>query len=447
MTADVGNSRLDSASNRTADAQGRRGNRRLTDRFVQTVKPPAKDKVDHFDAVVTGLALRVSYGGGKSWVVIYRSPIERDQRGYGKLRRLTLGKYPAISLEKARNLAGDILDQVDKGEDPQLEKRRAKANNSVYQGTPITVADGIERYVEEHVKVKNKPRKKVDGTAFWEREQLLKRHVVSCLGSKVIGDVTRKDVMAMHRQIEKGAGTTAADRAAEALRAAFNWLEDTELVANVPRIRLAKKARRAATTRHRVLSDDEIKAVWSNLYEEGPFATIVRLLLLTGQRRSEVAEMRWEELDLDKAVWEIPADRTKNQLPHIVPLAPMAVDLLKGRNRIGEYVFTTTATSPFSGFSRSKERLDGRLKFKEGWTLHDLRRTFVTRLNELGVPPHVVEACVNHVSGSAKAGIAGVYNKAEYLSERKAAMERWATELHGVLTSQDSNVVDLEALR
>ena len=421
------------------------GSRRLTERFIQSVKPPEKDKVDHFDVVVTGLALRVSYGGGKSWVVLYRSPVERDKRGHGKLRRMTLGKYPAISLEKARELAGNICDLVERGDDPQLEKRQAKSSGRVHRGSPVAVADGVARYIEEHVKVRNKPRKRADGSRFWEREQLLLRHVVSNLGGMAITDVTRKDVMAMHRQIEKAAGAIAADRAAEALRAAFNWLEDTELVDGVPSIRLARKARRGIATRHRVLSDDEIRAVWANLDDNGPFGTIVRLLLLTGQRRSEVAEMRWLELDLENGLWKIPPERTKNQLPHVVPLASLAVALLESRERIGEYVFTTTSTTPFSGFSRSKQRLDGRLGFHD-WTLHDLRRTFVTRLNELGIPPHVVEACVNHISGVAKAGVAGVYNKAEYLPEREAAMERWAAVLHGIVTEQgDGNVIPISA--
>ena len=422
-----------------------RGNKRLTDRFLQGVKPPDKDKVDHFDAVVTGLAIRVSYGGGKSWVVMYRSPIERDSRGYGKLRRMTLGKYPAISLEKARNLAGGVLDQVERGEDPQLDKQQAKAAKVVHQGAPVTVADVVGRYIDEHVKVRNKPRRRAGGSEYWEREQLLHRHVVSNLGGRAITDVTRKDVMAMHRRIEKSAGVTAADRAAEALRAAFNWLEGTELVDGVPNIRLAKKASRVATARHRVLSDSQIRAVWANLDEDGPFATIVRLLLLTGQRRSEVAEMRWSELRLGDAVWDIPPERTKNQLPHVVPLAPVVVGLLNGREQLGEFVFTTTGTSPFSGFSRSKERLDGRLGFTD-WTLHDLRRTFVTRLNELGIPPHVVEACVNHISGIAKAGVAGIYNKAEYMPERKSAMGRWAAVLDGIVAGKEghSNLVQLD---
>lgn len=237
----------------------------------------------------------------------------------------------------------------------------------------------------------------------------------------------------MHRKVEKDAGPTAADRACEALRAAFNWLEDAELVDGVPNIRLAKKVARAAGQRHRVLNDHEIKAIWSNL-DSGAFGTIVRLLLMTGQRRGEVAQMCWIELNGD--VWEIPAARTKNGLPHRVHLAPSVQALIEGREQIGGYVFTTNGSTAFSGFSQSKARLDHRIGFTD-WTLHDLRRAFVTRWNEMGVPPHVVEACVNHISGIAKAGVARVYNRAEYFQERKIAMERWATELDSIVSSGD----------
>lgn len=398
---------------------------RLTDRFIQGIKSPKMGRLEFSDALVPGLSLRVTQSGKKSWSLMYRSHVERDKSGYGKQRRLTMGRYPMLSLELARKRADEILLKIESGDDPR-EKQAI--------GTPVTVADGVLRYIEEHVKVRNKPRRRADGTNYWEREQFLKRLVIANLGGKPIQAVTRKDVMAMHRKVAKDAGATAADRAAEALRAAFNWLEDTELVDGVPNIRLAKRTARAATSRHRVLSDPEIKAIWSNL-DDGVFGTIVRLLLMTGQRRSEVAQLRWSEID-DGDVWEIPAPRTKNGLPHRVPLAPSAQALIEDRDRVGEFVFTTTGSTAFSGFSRGKARLDHRIGFSD-WTLHDLRRTFVTRLNEMGVPPHVVEACVNHISGIAKAGVAGVYNKAEYMHERKVAMERWAMELDSIVSSGD----------
>lgn len=411
---------------------------KLTTKGVESIKPdPKKDRVDYFDAILPGMALRVTKSGSKSWVVYYRSPVEIDRRGQPKVKRYTIGKYPRLGLADAREEAGSVMRRVDEGDDPQKEKAEAKRQQSTaMQADPITVQDGVHRYIEDHVKVRCKPRVRADGTEFWELERVMSSHVNSYMGGMRIADVTRKDVLSMHRHIEKTAGATAADRAAEALRGALNWLDDAELVENVPVIKLKNKARKAAAKRHRVLDDAEIRSIWHELDDDGPFGAIVRILLLTGQRRGEVTGMRWEELDLDAKMWSLPEERTKNSLPHMVPLSDAVVNILKARDRLGEFVFTTTGTSPFSGFSRSKQRLDGRTKFSD-WTLHDLRRTFVTRLYELNVPPHVVEATVNHISGEAKVGVAGVYNKAQHLPERKAAMDRWATEVERIVGGED----------
>ena len=416
---------------------------KLTAKRVETAKPSAdKDRVDIFDAITPGLSLRITKSGSKSWVVNYRSPVERDRRGQSKVKRFTLGKYPRLSLVNAREEASAVMRKIAEGDDPQKERADARFAASTYGDDPVAVEEGVARYIDEHVKVRNKPRQRADGTKFWEREQLLQRHVVSQLGGMAISDVTRKDVLAMHRHIEKTSGATTADRAAEALRAAFNWLDDAELVESVPALRLKRKEKQS---RHRVLSDDEIQALWHGLDADGPFGAIVRILLLTGQRRGEVAGMRWEELDLDKRVWSLPEERTKNNLPHVVPLSEAVRRDLTSRPRLGEYVFTTTGTTPFSGYSRSKQRLDQRIGFSD-WTLHDLRRTFVTRLYELGIAPHIVEAIVNHVTSEAKGGVAGVYNRAQHLPERKAALDRWAAVVDGIVAVQgDYNVVPLSA--
>ena len=414
---------------------------KLTAKRVETAKPsPHKDRIDIFDAITPGLSLRITKSGSKSWVVNYRSPVERDRRGQSKVKRFTLGRYPRLSLVNAREEASEVMRKIAEGDDPQKERADARFAVAPYGADPVTVQEGVARYVDEHVKVRNKPRRRADGTALWEREQLLQRHVVSQLGGMAISDVTRKDVLAMHRHIEKTSGATTADRAAEALRAVFNWLDDTELVGSVPALRLKRKAKQR---RHRVLNDDEIQGLWHSLDADGPFGAIVRILLLTGQRRSEVAGMCWEEIDLGNRVWSLPEERTKNNLPHVVPLSEGVLRELTDRARIGKYVFTTTGTTPFSGYSRSKERLDRRIGFSD-WTLHDLRRTYITRLNELGILPHIVEACVNHISGVAKAGVAGVYNKAEYLPERIAAMERWASVVDGIVAGGDAgNVIPI----
>jgi integrase len=190
-----------------------------------------------------------------------------------------------------------------------------------------------------------------------------------------------------------------------------------------------------------VLSEDELVYVIRAIEAENPiFGPLFLILLMTGQRRGEVAGMRWteiRELDTENAIWEIPGDRTKNKLTHLVPLSKITCEVIKSLPRTGGLVFTTTGKTPVSGFGKAKARLDAQitlLRTENGleeippWTLHDLRRTMVTMMNEqLGIAPHIVEAVVNHVSGLAKAGVAGVYNRALYLEERRRVLEQWST--------------------
>ena len=414
---------------------------KLTTKCIEGIKPPAADRVDYFDAILPGLSLRVTRAGAKSWVAYYRSPLERDRKGRPKLRRHTLGRFPRLKLSEAREEARQILRRVEEGEDPQKEKTDAKRQRGASLPDPVTVEEGVRRYVEDHVKVHNKPRRQASGKEVWEREQLLERDVITFLGGKRITELRRKDVLAMHRGIAKASGLTTADRAAEALRTALNWLDDEELVDGVPGIRLRSKAKGPAASRHRHLTDDEIRALWDALGDEGgAFAGIVQILLLTGQRRNEVAGMRWAELDIDNAMWSLPPGRTKNGLPHLVPMSQPVIEIVEARDHIGEYVFTTTGVTPFSGFSRCKARVDRRMGDRD-WVLHDLRRTFVTRLNELGVQPHIVEAAVNHITGVAKAGVAGIYNHAQYLDERAMALTRWADTLLGIVGEGSGGIV------
>ena len=260
----------------------------LTDRFVKTVLPPEKDRIDYFDALVQGLALRVSSSGKKSWCVIYRSVTEVGPAGGGKLRRYTLGPYPLIGLAAAREMARELLLRTRKGEDPQYQKIAARKAPRAMQTDPVTVKEGARRYIEEHVKVRNKPQHRSGERKFWSRQFELERYVIPELGDLRLSELRRKNVLAMQRFIEQTSGRTTSDRAAEALRSCLNWLADNELVEDVPTIRLRKKDNEAtgSSARHRVLSGDEIAAVWRALDgDDGNFATIVKLLLLTGQRR------------------------------------------------------------------------------------------------------------------------------------------------------------------
>ncbi len=188
----------------------------------------------------------------------------------------------------------------------------------------------------------------------------------------------------------------------------------------------------AEIRRDRVLSNDELRAVWTVAGDLGDFGTIVRLLILTGQRREEVGGMTWQELDVEKELWSIPAERSKNRQAHEVPLSNPALTLLQTRQRHDhrDLVFGV-GKGPFSGWSKAKARLDTRSGV-HNWRLHDLRRTVVTGMAEIGIQPHIIEAVVNHISGH-KAGIAGVYYRATYAFEKRTAMTAWADHVQAIV--------------
>jgi integrase len=200
-----------------------------------------------------------------------------------------------------------------------------------------------------------------------------------------------------------------------------------------------------------VLTDEELKTVWDHA-GDGDFGSIVRLLILTGQRREEVGGMRWSELNLSHALWNIGAQRTKNGIAHDVPLSSMAAEILTSRPRQEDrdLVFGSR-DGPFQGWSKAKAALDARLlaaaRLEHGpkasmqpWRVHDLRRTVATRLAELGVLPHVVEAVLNHVSGH-RAGVAGVYNRATYASEKRKALDLWAAHVEALVGKRETNIL------
>jgi integrase len=185
-----------------------------------------------------------------------------------------------------------------------------------------------------------------------------------------------------------------------------------------------------------VLSDAEIVQFWAATLVVGdPFRQIMQLLLLTACRCDEVAGMTRNELSEDGATWDIPGERTKNKEDFVVPLSPLARDILATARPIGNLMFSLNGRGKVTGWSRAKRQLDAAMKPTTPWVLHDLRRTASTGMGGIGILPHVIEACLNHISGF-KAGVAGIYNKYEYLPEKKAAFERWAAHVEGLVSGK-----------
>lgn len=407
----------------------------LTARSVELVKPHPDKRREVPDAALPGLYLVVQPAGGKSWAVRYRAA--------GKPRKLTLGPYPRLGLADAREAARTALRAVAEGRDPAEEKQAARVEVAAFQTMRFdaVVTDYIERYA--------KPRNR----SWRETESFLTRtlNATDQWQERDIRTIGRKDVLdALDAVVARGASIHA-NRLFAALRRFFAWTVERGVLDASPTAGL--KPPSPEISRDRVLTDAELIAVWKASGEVGyPFGPVVQLLILTGQRRSEVLDAEWREFDLNGATWTIPRERAKNDRTHVVPLAPQAVEILRGVPRIGSrsrLLFTTTGETAFSGVSKATDRLQG-LSAKhlpegvevEPWRLHDLRRTFASGCARLGVAVHVVEKALNHVSGT-HSGIVGVYQRHEYGDERRRAMDLWAAHLDSLLLGA-AKVVKLE---
>jgi len=373
--------------------------------------PPGKSEHVFWDEDLPGFGVRVRAGGKRTWIVQYRVA--------GRTKKTTLGNVNTVSPDAARSTAKAHLAKAQLGADPQAEKTEARARAAV---TLVSVA---ERYLK-NAKDRLKPR------SYEEVERHLNRHW-SPLHPLPIHKINRALIASRLEEIATSSGPTASNRARAALSALFTWAMKAGIVEENPVVGAVKIA--DEVSRDHVVTDEELAAIWKACREDD-HGRIVRLLILTGQRRDEVGDMRWSELDLDRALWTIPRERTKNGLTHEVPLSPLAVEIVRStpRREGREFVFGE-GQGGFSGWSKSKTRLVSRIE-KAGaqvraWRLHDLRRTAATRMADLGVLPHVVEAVINHISGH-KAGVAGIYNRATYGAEKREALESWAAHVEAI---------------
>jgi integrase len=366
---------------RFPDPQG--AEMKLTAATVQKLKLPsgAMDKI-FFDDELGGFGLRIREGGKRTWITQYRVG--------AKQRRMTLGTPESLDAADARQRAKEVLSKVTLGADPQTEKAEMRAQASV------TVGAMVDRYLHERASKRLKPR------SYEEVERHLKKHWAA-LAETPLRNVTRSDVAAQLGRITTASGPFASNRARAALSAFFSWAIGEGLTDSTPVLGTNKAT--AEISRDRVLTEEELAAIWQES-GAGDYGAIVRLLILTGQRREEVGGMLWSEIDAagapGGAVWRIGPGRTKNGLPHDVPLSTAALAVLEGlERREGRDLVFGSRVGAFQGWSNAKSALDGRVSTALGrppeapWRLHDIRRTVATRLADLGVLPHVVEAVLN----------------------------------------------------
>lgn len=374
---------------------------------------PEKARREVPDGLLPGLYLVVQPSGARSWAVRYRHA--------GRSRKHTIGSYPKIDLAAARDIARAALRCVAEGRDPAGEKKRASTADC--DSFDAVARQFMDRHARPHTRSWRTTARILGLAPDKDQWRRTGGGAVALWGSRQITDVARRDVLDLIDSLIDAGTPAAANRALATVRKLFAWAASRDIIKASPCLGVKPPA--PPRSRDRVLSDAELRVVWRAADAIGfPFGAMVKLLILTGQRRNEVAEMCWGEIDLSRALWTIPAARAKNKREHEVPLSTAAVAVLDGVPRIGGFVLTTNGQTPISGFSRAKRRLDDAGGALSPWTLHDLRRSAASGMARLGSPLPVIERALNHVSGSF-AGIVGIYQKHSFADEMRAALEAW----------------------
>ena len=347
--------------------------------------------------------------------------------------------YPAVArvenLEDARGWAHRIVDKCKAGLDPREEQWRVQ---KVSESDALRFWVVLETFIARHAK-RNK--------TWRDTQAIFALHVLPYWGNRLITEISRSDVARLLDIVEDRTSVYRTNRVLAAVRKLFNWAVARGTIEKSPVV--PGMARQGEKSRDRYLTPREIRLVWKSAQKLGyPAGTLIQLLLLTGQRRSEVAGMRWDQLDLEREkVWTLPPEQTKAGREHCVPLSDPAIHLIQSAPQLGEYVLSTGGATPISGFSKWKKRLDEEVAaFLRGeaaadsptipplpsWRLHDLRRTVATHMEELGIPPHMVGSVLNHDPKGYK-GVTSVYTRGNLLYERRKALTAWARFLAYVL--------------
>ncbi|HLO76023.1 MAG TPA: tyrosine-type recombinase/integrase [Magnetospirillum sp.] len=417
---------------------------KLTNQAIKALAATGAEYVC-WDTVLKRFGVKVTKLGTKSFIVQYRT----GGRG-SPSRRVTIGEPGDASwtVEKARKEAGIILGKVDAGVDPFAEKKAAEeaerqAREEEKHSRKRAFSDVVDTYTRRRLS------KQARGQLV---EQLLRREFVSTWGQRDIATIGRNDVKAVLSRLQDAGKDGAAREALKRIRPLFEFAVDESLMPANPAAGIRLDA--PYVPKERFLSDDELREVWHAAVSRGyPFGQMAQLLILTAQRRAEVTGARWSEFDLNANIWTIPAGRTKNRKEHIVHLSEQARSVLDAMPRQdSEYLFTTTMKTPVSGFSRAKALLDdeilkARRKVAERageavssvvsideWDFHDFRRTFATGAARLKIDHMIADRVLNHVP-KALSGVARIYNKFEYLDERKAAMDTWGAHVEALINS------------
>ena len=409
-------------------------------KWLESVKFDPRIDNRYFDEGLSGLELRVGKTGCKTFFLRYS-----DKCGNRRVFKLGRFSKTTFSLADVRTKARNLKEQIaNEGYDPAAEKSAARSSTNPERKSmarPRTWDDAIHQYLTQHIE-KN-------GKGVKSRSDLFRVHIQPRWGHMLIDDTTRQHGIELVDEIEAQGHPVAANRAVGAARAVINWLLKKNKTGLEYNPLLLISADKEEVSRDRFLTDNETRVIWNDLVAHDTlYSDILKVLFYTGQRRGEVGGMTRGEVELGRKVWTLRKERTKNRRPHTVHLSAPVVDIIERRiaNSAGDYIFGDTGDGPYKGWN-SKTRLDRRVNIPH-WTIHDIRRTVVTGMTEYlsgerFAQPHIVEAVVNHISGTSKAGVAGVYNRAVHKEEREQLLDAWAAYLDNVILNLENKVVPL----
>jgi integrase len=400
----------------------------LTQANISRLQLPAgKSDAIFFDDKIPGFGLRLRAGGSQTWVFQFKiGPLQQ---------RMVLGKASAMKPEAARKIAERHHAAIKDGRNPAAEKA-VRAAQSANTFGPL-----VARYLEFK-------RDRLRPRSFAEVRRHLEAHAKP-LHRLPVAVIDKAIVAHLIKDIATSSGIIAANRVRASLSALFAWaMKETDFVEVNPVINTHAAGKEKA--RDRVLENREIKAIWNALVDD-EYGAIIKLLLLTAQRRNEIGCLRWREIDFERNRIALPDERTNNGRAHHVPMSDVVRGLLEARRSKrseGQELVFPHGDRGFAGWtSTQKKALDKRIPDLPRWTSHDLRRTAATRMAEdLGVQPHVIEAILNHVSGH-KSGVAGIYNLATYAAEKAAALTLWADHIAAIVEDRDSSVTPFHHAR
>ena len=383
---------------------------RLTKSAIDALPIPKSDVV-YWDAGCPGFGVKVTPKGRKVFIVLYRTG------GAGsKLRKYTIGPYGRMTLHQARVAAQKVFAAKLEGRDPAAEKRESKRR---------VVADRVEDLLESYI-----AQRLSQNRSGGEVARLLRREAGRAWTGKSIHEIGKRDVVEVISAIEQRGAPVAANKTLKSIKTFFRWCVGRAVLDQSPAEGVPLPSKEVA--RDRVLDDNELAQVILAARKIGePYGGIVEFLALTSQRREEVAGLTWEELDLEQRAWTIPKSRTKNTKMHVVHLSDQALAVLKRAAQQGPLVFSKLGAKSFQDFSGAKRLLD-ELSGVTGWRLHDLRRTCVSGMARLGIAPHVADKVLNHQAGTIS-GVAAVYQRHEFLTEREKALDIWGAHLGELL--------------